>query len=201
MVSSYFQFSHGSGRYLDQLQTIIDETGGQRLIVSLDSNTHSRAWYSEEEDDRGDEMLDLIMRNNLTIINQPHQPATQTSGTNIDLTLCSQNLRDMIRDWKVHEGESLSDHRLITFILDLKFKRKLDRVGRFNVRNVNYSVLNNNMAEGLEVVAELAGGGQIDANEAARQLVDTIYRSCERKIKKSLSVRSLYPGGTRSSQI
>lgn len=109
IVSLYFQLSHGIGQYLDQLQKITRETRGQSIIISVDANTHSKVWFSSEDYDRCDEMLGLIARNNLVIINRLYQPSSHKSGTNTNINLCSLNLRDKIQDWMVHEEESLSD--------------------------------------------------------------------------------------------
>lgn len=85
---------------------IITELKGQMIVIGIDANAHPKPWFSDEDNGRGNEMLDLIMRNNLALLNKPFQQASHNSGTSIDITLCSVNLFDKIQEWTVHEGAS-----------------------------------------------------------------------------------------------
>lgn len=95
------------------------------LIMSLDSNSHHPAWGDKNSDDRGQNLLDYISSNSLSIINSGNKPtfvshnASQDSSI-IDLTLTSINSSSLIRNWQVSDKNYNSDHKSIIFNVDLK---------------------------------------------------------------------------------
>ncbi|GBM45300.1 hypothetical protein AVEN_69170-1 [Araneus ventricosus] len=65
---------------------------------------------------RGKDILDFILANNLNIINKPDALPTFQRNNSVgwpDLTLCSQSLIDSSINWEVLEEISLSNHRYI----------------------------------------------------------------------------------------
>ncbi|GBM01867.1 hypothetical protein AVEN_218985-1 [Araneus ventricosus] len=81
-----------------------------------DFNAKSNVWSPKETDRRGEEVLSFISKWNITVVNDPNSIPTYncTKGESwIDLTL-TRNITDRhIREWKVHDQETLRDHRLL----------------------------------------------------------------------------------------
>jgi len=91
------------------------------LIASVDSDAHHTAWGHHSTNTRGRTLLQSISSNNLAICNTGNTPTFvgKLGHSIIDLTLCNQLGLNLIRDWKVDKGKSLSDHEAITFNLGL----------------------------------------------------------------------------------
>ena len=91
------------------------------LIASVDSNAHHTAWGHHSTNARGRSLLQSISSNNLAICNTGNTPTFvgKLGHSVIDLTLCNQLALNIIRDWKVDKGKSLSDHEAISFKLGL----------------------------------------------------------------------------------
>ena len=92
------------------------------MIIGSDANSHNTAWGSTDTNPRGDNLLFFVMSANLTICNQ----GTVGTFVNvqreevIDITLATENIEKFIKDWKVNTEYAFSDHRLITFSLNMK---------------------------------------------------------------------------------
>jgi hypothetical protein len=91
------------------------------LIISMDCNSHSEIW-GLETNQRGEFLEDYIFSNNLNVENVGKVPTFigRECETVIDITLsCNFN---GIKNWKVSKKLTLSDHRLISFEIELKQK-------------------------------------------------------------------------------
>jgi ribonuclease HI len=95
------------------------------LVMSMDSNSHHPIWGDKNLDDRGQNLLDFISSNSLSIMNTGNKPtfvslnATQASSV-IDLTLVSVNSTHLIQNWRVSDNNYNSDHKSIVFEVKLK---------------------------------------------------------------------------------
>ena len=91
------------------------------LIVGSDSNSHSTAWGSDTENERGRILEDLLNRNNLFVINDGDIPTFVTSRAKsvIDITIINEpalSTNTTIKEWRVDtEKNSMSDHRYIRY--------------------------------------------------------------------------------------
>ncbi|XP_069355585.1 uncharacterized protein [Maniola hyperantus] len=91
------------------------------LIISVDSNAHHNLWGCKVNNKRGEQFVNYILTTNLTIINIGTEPTFVTSRyqTIIDITLASTRAADQVKNWRVSDEPSLSDHRRICYELDL----------------------------------------------------------------------------------
>ena len=94
------------------------------LIIGSDVNAHNTAWNSRICDnhakERGDNLLDFIIANNLFIENVGDTPTFDNGRwTNvIDLTITNQMGHDLVEHWNVEEkihDKNSSDHNYVTF--------------------------------------------------------------------------------------
>ncbi|GBM50240.1 hypothetical protein AVEN_134803-1 [Araneus ventricosus] len=86
------------------------------IIIGADLNGHNTLWGYISNDNRGKDILDFILANNLNIINKPDALPSFQRNNSVgwpDLPLCSQSLIDSSINWEVLEEISLSDHRYI----------------------------------------------------------------------------------------
>jgi len=81
------------------------------LIVGTDCNAHSQLWGSSDTNERGVKLMDFIMRSNLNVINQGHEPTFVIANRQevLDITSVSDNLLDRITYWRVEDEVSYSD--------------------------------------------------------------------------------------------
>ena len=88
------------------------------LIMGLDSNSHSTLW-GPTQNKRGGDLEDFINANDLVVLNDGLRPTwSQNNKTSyIDITVINRYAAEKFygENWEVQEGESFSDHKLITF--------------------------------------------------------------------------------------
>ena len=89
----------------------------EQIIIGTDSNAHSQLWMSETSNYRGEIFEDFITQSNLLVCNRGNKYTYDCAigKSIIDITLVTIPLVDRIKDWKVHDEDYLSDHKLITF--------------------------------------------------------------------------------------
>ena len=90
------------------------------IILGIDSNAHSSLYGPGENNKRGDEFEDFILRHDLRVENFGTAPTFETRradkiiSTHIDVTL-SRDLPFDIQDWRVSRDFNGSDHNTILF--------------------------------------------------------------------------------------
>lgn len=91
------------------------------LIVAMDSNAHSPLWGSAERNGRGENLEDILLSRNLTVMNHGCVPTFKTvrAESVIDVTVMNAHAMNNLNltEWRVCTEESFSDHRYIKFNL------------------------------------------------------------------------------------
>ena len=87
------------------------------LVIGCDANAHHVAWGSSNTNERGEALLEYLASTDLAWCNKGHKPTfiTRIRREVLDLTLASPGVFSEIKDWKVSDNPSLSDHAMITF--------------------------------------------------------------------------------------
>ena len=87
----------------------------------MDSNAHHVAWGHPSTNDRGRTLLQALNANGLIICNTGKTPlfVGKLGHSVIDFTICNSLGLNLIRDWIVNSGKSLSDHKAIEFKIAL----------------------------------------------------------------------------------
>ena len=103
------------------------------VIIGSDTNAHSQLW-SEDSNPRGLAMEEFILQFGLDVENVGLQPTfiARGSHTIIDVTL---TLGAQVRDWRVEDSATLSDHRLIRFRLGAQHEEEVKMTYNFNKMN------------------------------------------------------------------
>jgi len=90
------------------------------LIIGCDANAHHTKWGSTNTNTRSESLLNYLLSTNLVLCNKGCGPTfiIKDMKVVIDLTLVSLSLYDLIRDWKMADDHSFSDHRYTEFSLN-----------------------------------------------------------------------------------
>ncbi len=106
------------------------------LLMGADSNAHSSIWGCVENNDRGDEMEDLLDQYELTVLNVGNTPTyfrTDEDGTKsetiIDITVTNKFANNInVNDWQVLEEETYSDHKYISYTFISQYETFLETI-------------------------------------------------------------------------
>lgn len=100
------------------------------LVIGCDANSHNEVWGSTDTNRRGESLLDYLLINNIMVANRGKDPTFRNAIRKevIDLTLVTNNMQDMINNWRVSTENSFSDHSHILFEI------KTSVVSRLNYR-------------------------------------------------------------------
>lgn len=120
LISIYCPPSSNFTELLFELNNDLRKLQYSNLVIGGDFNAKSSIWGKQSTDQRGEELIEFTLNNNLITLNRPDSlPTFETiNGKSwIDLTLTSSNLLTELIYWKVLETETLADHRYIFFSL------------------------------------------------------------------------------------
>ncbi len=92
------------------------------LLIAADCNAHSVLWGCENSNSRGEELEEVILTRDLTVLNEGNECTFQTirAKSIIDITLVNSTAAelDLVTDWKVETDiPSHSDHKYVFFSL------------------------------------------------------------------------------------
>ena len=127
----------------------LSTTTNHPIISGFDSNSHHFCWGSpaHKTDARGEDLLQYLDTNNLTIINSGTKPTYVNSrghSSHIDITVADDRALPLVSDWHVSDEESGSDHRLIKFKINLTTNNQ-PRQTR-NCKDTDWQALNDQLS-------------------------------------------------------
>jgi len=121
IASAYFRHNQPTTIFTEQLTNI--SLACKRLLIGADCNGHSLRWYNEDTNRRGKIVEEMIDDQELYILNVPQNLKTYKrhgmGEANIDITLASMSIHNMVKGWSVTDRID-SDHRLLEMTLSLK---------------------------------------------------------------------------------
>ena len=152
---------------------------GWSLIIGSDVNSHNTAWGSTDTNPRGDNLLFFILSANLTVCNQGAVGTFVNAQREevIDITMATENVENLIKEWRVNTEHAWSDHRLITFSLNMK---KACKTKPFrSIRKTNWEKYEETMISKLAPV-ELEEHPNIDelATTISNKMREAFEESC-----------------------
>lgn len=187
------------------------------LIIGADSNGHHNLWNSfKRNDKRGCFIADLIDKQALQVANVGNNPTFLNSRGHksiIDITLTNKSGGNLISDWRVPNTTSLSDHRMITFDIDLgnkwesyarnykdldasAFQKAVERrltekpfkakIGKFKKSNIDSSMnyINKILTEAMDEVCPMIKTSHKSKIPWSRDLTDQKRRTKKAKNRK-----------------
>ena len=119
VISSYMAHDHGDSPPNEIVKRAVNMANSTNtpIIICADANAHHIIWGSTNTNPRGECLLDYILSSNLEVVNIGSEPTFIVANRMevLDLTLISSRHCSLIRDWKVSDDCSFSDHRYIVF--------------------------------------------------------------------------------------
>lgn len=107
-------------RKVENLEEAARDIPGE-VIVAGDFNAKSSVWGMTWTDSRGREVTEMAARLDLVFLNEGTTSTFRRSGcrgTIIDLTMATTRVASRVRDWRVHECYTASDHQHIGFVIE-----------------------------------------------------------------------------------
>lgn len=156
----------------------------ERVLLTGDFNSKNVAWGGVVTDDRGNELHDWVVMNGWRVENDPADPPSFFSNRGVgwpDLLIT--------RDVAVNErfvdtnDESLSDHRYVSYTLEVGRAVRGASRPRYEVRGVNWEVYEDRMSEEWmrRGVPELQRLGAERAGALLQDVVEDVSRGVLRK--------------------
>lgn len=81
-ICVYCPLSLDINSHLHELETYTDFYKDHKMIIYRDFNVKNDLWRRNRANNRGYEVIDFIVRNNLSILNNPHSVPNYCSTTN-----------------------------------------------------------------------------------------------------------------------
>lgn len=94
-----------------------------QLLVGCDANSHNEIWGSSNTNARGEQLLEYLWgESNLHVLNVGSTPTFKNSIREevLDITVACNRMQKLVRNWKVTDEESLSDHAHISYEINSK---------------------------------------------------------------------------------
>jgi len=147
IISSDYKQAIRIESYIERLDNILEKNRGKHVLICADANATSTMWHSPETNDKGLLLEELILRHSLVVLNQDSVEGTHKSGTKIDVSLCTLQLSEYVKNWHIREDLTTSDHNLLLFEIHtrLSFVSK----PRFNPAKVPWDRFNEQLSEKL----------------------------------------------------
>lgn len=197
IINVYCQFSLPLDPILKTIEEIISKLSINKVIIAMDANAKSEMWFSGETDDKGKDLEDFIMTNNLYTLNKPKNPPTFSTGygeLNIDVTLVSENMLRYIKDWRVIEHSTSSDHNLIVYdvcILNNE-RRKILKDVKYNIGKANWDCFQRELD--FRFTDDFRGViKQTKPNNSVKILNTNLKEICDKSIPKKRKSNRLTP--------
>jgi ribonuclease HI len=121
IASAYFA---GDGSHIPpkEVQKLVEYCRKRKLplLIGCDANAHNEIWGSTDTNKRGEHLLEFLVEENLEIFNVGNTPTfvTRVREEVLDITFGTTGCRELVRDWRVSEEPSMSDHRIILYDLE-----------------------------------------------------------------------------------
>ncbi|XP_074040753.1 uncharacterized protein [Leptinotarsa decemlineata] len=105
-------------REVDDIMDAVTEVD-KKMVIAGDINAASPLWGSPRANVKGEHWADWIASKNLSVQNKGDMPTfvRRGSATFIDVTLTTRGITNKVKNWEVQTEESLSHHRIITFVI------------------------------------------------------------------------------------
>lgn len=146
LISAYRQFREPLQVCLLQLQEILRTLEGKHCLIAIDANARSPEWHDRVLNHDGREMEDFISTHDLVILNRRGQPTTfwrPDGESNPDLTLCTSEVSQYVRNWTIRADWTTSDHRVIELEVSQTREPIAPYAGRFRFDKTDWERANN----------------------------------------------------------
>lgn len=195
-ISFYFEPDQPIEPYLDHLKKIQQELSPKKLIVGGDANAKNTWWGSNKVDHRGEDLSGVLEEMCLQVLNDGDIPTFDTVRggrritSNVDLTACSEDLLNLVEDWRVVEDLTSADHNGMTFRIRLQKAKgvSISRTTRkYNTKKVNWNQFHEKLSqlkmESKLDIAEIESiQERVELDKFVERHTQAITKTCEATI-------------------
>ncbi|KAG8239375.1 hypothetical protein J437_LFUL018717 [Ladona fulva] len=129
ICSSYLSYDAPDPPPNTELEDLVNfcKTKSWDLLVGCDSNSHHSVWGSSDVNPMGESLLEYLMTTELQLLNRGSQPTFRSNVREevIDISICTSNIVHKIKEWRVSEETSLSNHFHILFTLSKEVRQAI----------------------------------------------------------------------------
>lgn len=151
---------------------------GYKLIMAMDANAHHANWGDRKNDQRGNKLVDFILRENLQIENNG-SPTFSRGNTCIDLTI-TWDLDNEIKEWHTEEEDHAleTDHYPIMFYMD-RFEKVTVKFR--SVKLMDHEKFDKYIEENISQINKIADSNDCEriAKELEKLLKEAVKRATE----------------------
>lgn len=173
---------------LDGIEDEIRRIDGQ-LIVAGDLNARAIDWGSRTTNSRGRSVVEMAARTGLIVANIGGVPTFRRpgcEGTIPDVTLVSETLARKMKNWKVLEIYTASDHQYISYAIETSRTTPASRTTtatestrKWNVNKLNRTALKTEIDRQMRS-SQIEG----EANEIMSRTMDILTKGCNKAMPK-----------------
>lgn len=190
IANLYCQFNDDIEPYIEKMRAIFLAYRNEKVVVVADANAKSVLWNSPQTDERGALVEDIINELQLIVHNRPGNPPTfqnrAGAASNIDISISNVKAANLVKNWKVVEHATTSDHNFIVFELaNTANSTYLSSKKKYNLGKANWEQLK---AEFLPPRPILRG---CNVHEEAKHLTAAIRAAMDIAIPKVASAKSV----------
>ena len=155
-VSMYMDITEEINSKIGKVDEILKFGTGYGILLAIDSNSRSQAWYDKQTNLRGRTLEEYLISRDLNIMNEQSELTTYQSSrgrSNIDLTITNNSILKNLKDWEISMEDSCSDHNIIKFSLeqDNNYGIQYTYTGmKYITTEENYNRFEHNLQEAIE---------------------------------------------------
>lgn len=168
----------------------------RELIIGGDFNSHNEIWGSATTTPRGDETLDIIIKEGLHLLNKGSMPTyDQGNGRQsvIDLTLATKRISEKIFDWSVIQEDSFSDHKKITFSLEAE---EIQETPYRRKKSTNWKKYKDDLKPKLPLINndEINNKEKLEetSTKLKKSIIEAYEENCKLKHRKNSKIKSWF---------
>ena len=191
--SVYMEYHQGPGapppppELLRELTTFC-RTKGWSLLIGSDSNCHSTAFGSSNDNRRGVELMEWLSSTNLHILNKGNDYTFSDCRRQevIDITIGDTKVLDKVVNWQVSSDETMSDHRRIEFDLIVSKNiadPNMDNSYR-NVKKTDWSLFGQNLNKEISGINTSSENIDILTDRLENAIINSYNSSCKLRFFK-----------------
>jgi sarcosine oxidase/L-pipecolate oxidase len=214
LCSVYMPPSQPISEIIDKLNSDLIEIKPENLVISGDTNAKNSLWFSSKNDKRGDDLIEFIVKNNLLVLNNSKTPTfvSPFGQSIIDITLTNSQTFDKIKNWKIEEKETNSDHSYIRYEIEFTGNtctstqtsyNSLENTGisdtvinqlnkKYATKKVDFNQFNELIKTELNEIKNEINNihNNEKLEEIAEKLMNTIINKCDELIPKQKSFKN-----------
>lgn len=162
------------------------------LLVGCDANAHNTCWGCPDNNGRGNSLLEFLSGTNLSILNRGTAPTFVGGGaqTIVDITLASDELGSLVKDWRVSDEVTKSDHNYILFKLTLEDTIEKQTVF-MNPKRTNWDAYRETISSRTKPVRRINTTADLD--KEAKRLTKNLQQSFNENCKSSTKRKGSTP--------